>query len=129
MTSKTPSKTPHPVDLKVGITIRKLRYLRGISQIELANRVDISFQQLQKYERGINRISASRMYEVATVLQVKPGMLFEGQGGEIPDLPIFADSKMAKLVETFARITDPEKHKAILKLVSVIADEPEEPHG
>ncbi len=116
-------KQPHPVDLKVGNNILKLRQLRGITQHELADRIGLSFQQLQKYETGANRISASRMHDVAIVLQVKPGMLFEGQGGEIPDLPIFAEAKLGKLVETFARITDSEKRKTILKLMQIMADE------
>ncbi len=116
------TKAPHPVDVKVGQTVLKLRRLRGISQQELAAKIGVSFQQLQKYERGTNRISASRMYELARALHVKPGDLFEGQGGDIPELPIFADRNMAKLIDMFARIKNPEKHKAILKLVEVIAD-------
>lgn len=123
MTNEKTPQTAHSVDIKVGQTIRSLRRLRGMKQQELADRINISFQQLQKYETAANRISASRMYEIAAVLQVKPGLLFEGQGSNIPDLPIFASRKMAHLVQTFARITDPEKHKAILKLVDVIADE------
>ncbi len=112
----------HPVDVKVGQTVLKLRRLRGISQQELAATIGLSFQQVQKYERGTNRISASRMYELAKALHVKPGDLFEGQGDDIPELPIFADRNMAKLIDSFTQIKDPEKQRAILKLVQVIAD-------
>lgn len=113
----------HPVDLMVGDAIRKLRYLRGMSQMELANRIDLSFQQLQKYEVGENRISASRLYEVSKALQVKPGFFFEKKRAAMDELPVYADRQTAQLVTSFARITDPQKHKTILNLVRALADE------
>jgi transcriptional regulator with XRE-family HTH domain len=66
-----------PVDVHVGLRIRQRRALLGISQTELANLVGVAFQQIQKYERGWDRISASRLYELAHVLDVPPTFFFE----------------------------------------------------
>lgn len=66
------SDNPHPIDIHVGETIRKRRVLLGVSQVTLADRVGITFQQVQKYERGTNRVSASRLCEIASVLQTNP---------------------------------------------------------
>lgn len=68
---------PHPVDVHVGSRIRYFRAQNRLSQMELAARVGVSFQAIQKYETGEIRISASRLYEVAQVLGVPPGSLFE----------------------------------------------------
>ena len=73
---------PHPVDIHVGTKIRLTRASRGISQQQLSEMLKISFQQLQKYERGINRISASRLWEVSQSLGVKVSYFFYGADGE-----------------------------------------------
>ncbi|MCV9947456.1 helix-turn-helix domain-containing protein [Rhizobium sp. BT-175] len=64
------SQTPHEVDVIVGRAIRTKRALRGISQAELGQRVGVTFQQIQKYEKGTNRVSASKLYEIACALKV-----------------------------------------------------------
>ncbi|MEM6617921.1 MAG: helix-turn-helix domain-containing protein [Pseudomonadota bacterium] len=69
---------PHPIDVYVGTKIRLTRASRGISQQQLSDMLSISFQQLQKYERGINRISASRLWEISQALDVKISFFFEG---------------------------------------------------
>lgn len=69
---------PHPVDVFVGGRVRTLRVVRGVSQTELAEKIGNSFQQLQKYETGSNRISASKLYCIAKVLDVQPNYFFEG---------------------------------------------------
>lgn len=69
---------PHPIDVFVGNKIRLTRAARGISQQQLADKLGISFQQLQKYERGINRISASRLWEVSQALGVPISYFFDG---------------------------------------------------
>lgn len=69
---------PHPVDVQVGQRIRELRQSRHMTQQQLAEKLGVSFQQVQKYELGRNRISASRLWEVAKVLNVSPGFMFEG---------------------------------------------------
>ena len=73
---------PHPVDIHVGTKIPLTRASRGISQQQLSEMLGISFQQLQKYERGINRISASRLWEVSQALGVKVSYFFDGADGE-----------------------------------------------
>ena len=76
---------PHPIDIHVGARLRLRRTLLGLSQEKLGEAVGITFQQLQKYERGANRISASRLYHLALVLDVPVG--FKSERG-IPDLAI-----------------------------------------
>ncbi len=71
----------HPVDLHVGLRLRLRRRELKITQTELAGHLGISFQQVQKYERGMNRLSASRLYEIARVLQVGVEYFFEGFEG------------------------------------------------
>ena len=73
---------PHPVDIHVGTKIRLTRASRGVSQQQLSEMLKISFQQLQKYERGINRISASRLWEVSQALGVKVSYFFDGADGD-----------------------------------------------
>ena len=71
---------PHPVDIHVGKQLRTQRALFGLSQTDLAKQLDITFQQLQKYESGANRISASRLWEASKVLGVPVSYFFEGLG-------------------------------------------------
>ena len=78
MTGKDDGNTPHPIDPYVGGRIRLRRIQLGMSQGALANRIGVSFQAVQKYESGDIRISASRLYDVAQVLQVPPGFFFDG---------------------------------------------------
>lgn len=80
MTNET---QPHAVDLHVGARIRLIRKDRGMSQSELADALGITFQQVQKYERGFNRISASKMFEASKALGVDPAWFFQG----LEDLP------------------------------------------
>jgi transcriptional regulator with XRE-family HTH domain len=74
---------PHEVDVHVGKRLRMRRTLLGLSQGELARSVGLTFQQIQKYERGVNRIGASRLAEFAVALEVPPGWFFE----ELPGIP------------------------------------------
>jgi transcriptional regulator with XRE-family HTH domain len=71
---------PHPVDVIVGARVRAVRMARGISQTALADQLGITFQQIQKYERGANRVSASKLVEIATSLQVPAVQFLEGLG-------------------------------------------------
>jgi len=71
-------KKPHPVDVFVGQKIRKIRKNRGLSQTQLGNGVGVTFQQVQKYERGTNRIGSSRLFKISSELKVPVGSLFDG---------------------------------------------------
>lgn len=68
----------HPVDVHVGKKIKQIRTLRRMSQTDVARRLALSFQQIQKYEIGSNRVAASRLFELARILDVQPGFFFEG---------------------------------------------------
>jgi transcriptional regulator with XRE-family HTH domain len=70
--------TPHPVDIHVGARIRLRRKVMGITQTELAHALGLTFQQVQKYERGGNRVSASKLYDIAAKLETPTGYFFEG---------------------------------------------------
>ncbi len=73
---------PHPIDIYVGSRIRLQRIMRGLTQSELAKLVGISFQSVQKYERGENRVSASRLHEFAAALSVSEQFFFDGIEGD-----------------------------------------------
>jgi transcriptional regulator with XRE-family HTH domain len=73
---------PHPVDVHVGRQLRTQRVLLGLSQAALAKKFDISFQQLQKYETGTNRISVSRLWQASRILDVPISYFFEGPDGK-----------------------------------------------
>ncbi len=66
------------IDEHVGRQLRSVRLSRGLSQEQLATQIDLTFQQLQKYERGANRISASRLFQLSQILEIKPAFFFNG---------------------------------------------------
>jgi transcriptional regulator with XRE-family HTH domain len=78
MTDLLESRPPNPVDLHVGARIRLRRRMQGVSQEKLADALGLTFQQVQKYERGANRVSASKLYEIATALQAPVSYFFDG---------------------------------------------------
>jgi transcriptional regulator with XRE-family HTH domain len=84
MARDTGTKKPRAVDVYVGSRIRLRRNLLGISQTELGNRIGVTFQQVQKYEKGVNRIGTSRLLRICDVLQTAPEWLFEGVPGPKP---------------------------------------------
>src|SRR5471032_2060573 len=75
---KDPERTPNPIDVHVGLQVRLRRKELKISQEKLAETLGLTFQQVQKYERGSNRISASKLYEIARSLRVSIAWFFEG---------------------------------------------------
>lgn len=72
------TRTPNPVDLHVGARIRLRRRMQGVSQEKLADALGLTFQQVQKYERGANRVSASKLYEIAAALRAPVAYFFDG---------------------------------------------------
>ena len=123
---------PHPVDIHVGRRMRQQRELRGLTQVELARQLGLSFQQVQKYETGANRISSSRMWQVCEVLDVTPGYFFEGLEGKkqrgrrpggIAEEPL--DGRSARQVldlnKAFKQIDDARVRQQVVQLVKSIA--------
>ncbi|HJV43000.1 helix-turn-helix transcriptional regulator [Caulobacter sp.] len=123
---------PNPVDLHVGARIRMRRKILGVSQERLAEDLGLTFQQVQKYERGANRVSASKLYEIARSLQSSVGYFFEGlgstgegmaEGGE----PFVHDFLMTpeglELATLFPKITRLKVRRRILELVRSMAEE------
>ena len=112
---------PHPVDIHVGNKIRLRRRLLGLSQTDVANQVGISFQQLQKYESGANRVGASRLYQLAGVLGVAPSAFFRGLDGEDEGQPETVgplDAEGLRLAAGWQAIPDDRLRKAIASVVS-----------
>ena len=75
-----PERSPNPVDVHVGMRVRMRRKMKGVSQEALANQLKLTFQQVQKYERGSNRISASKLFDIARFFKVEIGYFFDGLG-------------------------------------------------
>lgn len=124
---------PNPVDLHVGARIRMRRKILGVSQERLAEDLGLTFQQIQKYERGANRVSASKLYEIAKSLQSSVGYFFEGladttgdgmaEGGEPFVHDFLMTSEGLELAGLFPRITRPKVRRRILELVRSMAEE------
>ena len=108
---------PNPIDVEVGARLRVLRRSRGLSQSDLAERLGLTFQQVQKYERGANRISASKLWKVAEVLKVPVGELFGDH-----ETPASADGAPAPvgdadLLRAWNLIENEQQRRAVLTLV------------
>jgi transcriptional regulator with XRE-family HTH domain len=103
-----------------------LRVNRGVSQTALAERIGVTFQQVQKYERGANRVGASRLAEIASVLDVSVGEFFESSRARPPGLNspvhLLAEPGAWRVLEAYARTPSPRVRSCIEKLVESIAD-------
>ena len=114
-----------PLDVMVGTRIRMLRANRGMSQTMLAERMGVTFQQVQKYEQGANRVGASRLSQIASVLGVSVGELFESSGAGSPGLNspvrLLAEPGALRVLKAYARTTSPRVRLCIAKLVESIA--------
>lgn len=123
-----------PIDLFVGKQIRQRRKRMGISQVQLAEKIGITFQQVQKYEKGINRIGAGRLFRIACILDVKITDFFPysteqalssgvGEAMHIEKMPdILSTSEVVELSDAFERIPDPETRQRIVELAKSIAN-------
>lgn len=109
----------HPVDVHVGSKLKEIRTMQRLSQTDVAQRLGLSFQQVQKYEIGSNRIAASRLFELAQIFDVSPSYFFEGleEGREKPSAE--AETCGTEIVRALAAIKD-EKVKT--RIVSFIED-------
>ena len=127
-------KSPEPVDRHVGALIRMRRVMLKFSQTQLADALGLTFQQVQKYEKGVNRVSASRLQHIASILQVPVSFFFEGapikrsEGAKILDAPspeyvtaFLSTTDGLHLVRAFTRISDTALRRSIVHLVEQIA--------
>jgi transcriptional regulator with XRE-family HTH domain len=114
------AKRIEPVDVLVGRRVRAYRLARGMSQTALGDKVGVTFQQIQKYESGTNRIGSSRLKKVATVLDVGIGALFaeqeNGQSDHDPLTEILSQPGAARLLRAFAAITDKRLRVSLVRL-------------
>jgi transcriptional regulator with XRE-family HTH domain len=109
-----PTARASRADRHVGTRIRERRIMLGLSQQQLAQMIGVTYQQAHKYERGLNRISAGRLYEIAQVLSVPVSWFFEGLASEIRPVELTARQRMClELARNFAAI-DNEKHQEAL---------------
>ena len=119
----------HPVDVHVGKRIRHRRWMVGMTQQQLAENVGIKFQQVQKYETGMNRVSASRLWDIAETLSVPVSFFFEGLDNtktqDQPDqaLPndILADKEALELVRSYYAIPETQRRR-LFELARVLSD-------
>jgi transcriptional regulator with XRE-family HTH domain len=127
-------KIPNPIDKHVGARVRMRRMLASVSQEKLGEALGLTFQQVQKYEKGTNRISASRLQNIAKILGVPVSFFFEGAPlgesliggmGESSSPGYVADflstSEGVQLNKAFIKITDPKVRRKVIDLVEALA--------
>jgi transcriptional regulator with XRE-family HTH domain len=130
---------PNPIDVHVGARIRLRRTLLGISQTALAEAIGLTFQQVQKYEKGSNRVSSSRLYDLARILDVPLSFFFEEMSAGVsaqtpsalmkskqqPDIDYdkdpLAKRETLEFVRAYYKIQDPAVRKRVFELTKVIA--------
>lgn len=121
----------HPVDVHVGKRIRHRRWLVGVTQQQLAEKVGIKFQQIQKYETGANRVSASRLWDIAEVLDADVSFFFAGMDkeetqdsdGDVNAVPadLLNDKEALDLVRSYYAIPE-EQRRRLFDLARVLSD-------
>jgi transcriptional regulator with XRE-family HTH domain len=129
-------KVPNPIDKHVGSRVRMRRMMLGMSQEKLGDALSLTFQQVQKYEKGTNRIGASRLQQISTILQVPVSFFFEGAPAMIGDdadreqapSPAYVSEFLASsdglaLTKAFMRIDDAKIRRRIVDLVEAIVGE------
>ncbi len=129
-------KAPNPIDIHVGSRVRLRRMMLGLSQEKLGESLGITFQQIQKYEKGTNRIGASRLQNIATVLKVPVSFFFEDAPGTANEVDGFGETKPTSYVvdflssseglslnKAFVRIEDAKVRKRVVELVRALANE------
>jgi transcriptional regulator with XRE-family HTH domain len=136
----SPGRKPNPMDIHVGSRVRLRRMVIGMSQEKLGEKMGLTFQQIQKYEKGTNRIGASRLHQLSMIMDVPVGFFFE-------DAPAHANRHMAagagfaeskteaflldflnsrdglELNRAFVKITDPKVRKRVVELVRALSED------
>jgi transcriptional regulator with XRE-family HTH domain len=121
---------PNPADVHVGARVRLRRTMLGMSQEKLGEALGLTFQQVQKYERGANRVGASRLWEMSRVLDVPVSYFFEELDGEPgaagsaapePEADPMTKRETLELVRAYYKITDPAVRRRIFELTKALA--------
>jgi transcriptional regulator with XRE-family HTH domain len=124
------AKIPDPIDVEVGRKIKAQRRLVGMSQDTLAARLGVTFQQVQKYEKGTNRVSSSRLAVIAQTFGVPPAYFFPGSTVDASQAAVAAAPELVSFIETnegrdlnvaFARISSKTMRRRVLGLVTALA--------
>ncbi|HJP21724.1 MAG: helix-turn-helix transcriptional regulator [Alphaproteobacteria bacterium] len=114
--------TTREVDAHVGVRIRERRVLLGLTQLELADLIGVTYQQAHKYERGINRVSAGRLYDISQALQVSVGFFFEGLE-ESDERPVTQRQRMClELARNFSMIANERHQQALSSLARALVE-------
>jgi transcriptional regulator with XRE-family HTH domain len=128
-------KKPNPIDAHVGARIRMRRNMLGMSQEKLGESLGITFQQIQKYEKGTNRVGASRLQAIASIMEVPPAFFFEnaptdeltaGEGfaeeaSTTLVMDFFSSAEGIQLNRAFSRIEDPKVRRKIVELIKALS--------
>jgi transcriptional regulator with XRE-family HTH domain len=130
-----PKKQANKIDKHVGNQVRTRRMMLGMSQEKLGERLGLTFQQVQKYEKGVNRIGAGRLFDLARILEIGLPYFYDGLLDPVSGRPGFAEPEVpppspsrqtpesAQLLGAFSRIRDPKVRRRILELVRSLAGE------
>jgi len=128
-----PKKQANPIDAQVGNRVRIRRMLIGMSQEKLGDMLGLTFQQIQKYEKGVNRIGAGRLYEVSRILGVPIDFFYEGVASQEsglaesesppPVMEFISSGEGLQLSLAFMKIKDPKVRRRVLDLVKSLAEE------
>jgi transcriptional regulator with XRE-family HTH domain len=119
---KTSNKSASRVDKLVGRNIRVHRLVRGLTQEGLGGKLGVTFQQIQKYEKGTNRVGSGRLYQIAALLEVPVTAFFEGGDTQASvrtasPFDLLADPVSLRMVQAFSEIPDQKTRRAVLALV------------
>lgn len=127
---------PHPVDIHVGKRLRQRRTILGLSQEAIGKAIGVTFQQVQKYERGVNRMGSSRLYEFSKILSVPVSFFFEDMdkpssgtlsAGVAEETAGFEHEKISsretlEMMRAYYRIGEPQVRKRVFELIKSLAD-------
>ena len=124
------ARSPNQTDVYIGKRLRMIRLMRGLSQTDVAKRLGITFQQIQKYERGVNRVGAGRLQEIANLFSVTPAFFFEdgprlkpGQSEEAAETTeLLANKQNLALARAFNSIRSRNVRRNVLELVEGLAE-------
>ncbi len=109
------------IDDHVGARIRERRIMLGLTQQQLAEMIGVTYQQAHKYERGINRVSAGRLFEIARVLNASVGYFYEGLGDETPRPATTHQRMLLEIARNFGEIQNEKHQEAVSQLARALA--------